>query len=134
MQIFSQFDIIYMMHIITVFRVVVCFHRGYKGTLKDLDPVSVIAEAENKSSTRSYQTESGETTIPHFRYQEAESWRGPFGDCSEMPSLEKDYCKPDEHHCTWCFQSPNNCTDLNDPCVVLILCSSNVPSRAFTWI
>ena len=54
------------MDIITVFRVVVCFHRGYKGTSKDLDPVSVIAEAENKSSTRTYQTELGETTNAPF--------------------------------------------------------------------
>ena len=29
---------------------------------KVLDPVSVIAEAENRSNTRAYQTESGETT------------------------------------------------------------------------
>ncbi len=27
-----------------------------------LEPVSVIAEAENRSNTRAYQTESGETT------------------------------------------------------------------------
>jgi hypothetical protein len=38
-----------------------------------------------------------------------------------MVSLEKDYCKLVEHHCTWCFQSPNNCTEQNDPCVVLIV-------------
>ena len=29
---------------------------------KDLDPVSVIAEAENRSKTRAYQTDSGDTT------------------------------------------------------------------------
>ena len=29
---------------------------------KDLDPVSVIADAENNSKTRAYQTESGDTT------------------------------------------------------------------------
>ena len=28
---------------------------------KDLDPVSVIAEAENRSNTRAYQTDSGDT-------------------------------------------------------------------------
>ena len=30
--------------------------------MKDLDPVSVIAEAENRSNTLAYQTEPGETT------------------------------------------------------------------------
>ncbi len=29
---------------------------------KDLDPVQVIAEAENKSNTLAYQTDSGDTT------------------------------------------------------------------------
>ena len=38
-----------------------------------------------------------------------------------MVLLEKDYSKPAEHHCTWCFQLPNNCTERNDPCVVLIV-------------
>jgi hypothetical protein len=36
MQITTLFHIIDIMHIITVFRIVVCFHRGCKGTIKGL--------------------------------------------------------------------------------------------------
>ncbi len=64
---------------------------------------------------------SWEIHFPQHLYPEAESWRGPFDDCREMVSLEKDYSKPAGHHCTWCFQSPNNCTEQNDPCVVQIV-------------
>ncbi len=37
MQKTTQFDTIDIMHIITVFRVVICFHRGYKGTIEGLE-------------------------------------------------------------------------------------------------
>ena len=52
--------IISIIDIITILRIVVCFQSSAHS--KDLDPVSVIADAENSSKTRAYQTVSGDTT------------------------------------------------------------------------
>ena len=42
--------IMHINHITTIFRIVVCFHRWHKCTVEGLDPVSVLAEAENRSN------------------------------------------------------------------------------------
>ena len=51
--------------IITIVRIITGFQVETRTHSKDLEPVSVIAQAENtqnSSNTRAYQTESGETT------------------------------------------------------------------------
>ncbi len=54
--------ILHIIHIRTIFRIVVCFHCRQKFTVEGLDPVSVLAEAENRSNTQAYETVSGDTT------------------------------------------------------------------------
>ncbi len=53
-------DIIDIILIITIVRIIV----GFQGRAhsKDLEPASVIAQAESRSNTRAYQAESGKTT------------------------------------------------------------------------
>ncbi len=55
---------------------------------KDLDPVSdiLVAEAENRSKTRAYQTDLAIQRRLHYRCQAAESWRGPL--VHSMTSIE----------------------------------------------
>ncbi len=58
----TYIHIIHIIHIITILRIVACFHRRQKCTVEGLDPVPVLAEAENRSNTRAYQIVSSDTT------------------------------------------------------------------------
>ena len=78
--------------------------------LKDLEPVSIIAEAENRSNTRAYQTESGETKIAPLsipgglimtRSMTAMEWF-----CRKWIAIK--LSKLAAHPCAWCVGSPDN--------------------------
>ncbi len=78
---------------------------------KDLDPVSVIAEAENKSKTRAYQTVRIVLVITivrivlviqrklHYKCLAAESRRGPCDDWDNFLT-ETDCSQAAAHPCT----------------------------------
>ncbi len=55
-------DTINIILIITIARIIVGFQGGDGSHSRDLEPVFIIAQAENSSNTRAYQTELGETT------------------------------------------------------------------------
>jgi hypothetical protein len=112
--------IITIISIITILRIVICFQRRHESTVKrfgpgDTDgPVSVCAEAEKRSKTRAYQTESGVTTkapfsIPGGRINEVQS-------VTKVVSQGTGCSKPAAHHCTWCGQAPNSCIVRSGPC------------------
>ena len=54
--------IISMIHLITIFRIIVYIKADSRAQSKALDPLSVVAVAENKRNTQTYQTVSGDTS------------------------------------------------------------------------
>ncbi len=60
--IFVIMNIMCILHIITIFQIIYV-SNDRRAQSKELDPVSVVAEAENRSKTQAYQTYSSDTTI-----------------------------------------------------------------------
>jgi hypothetical protein len=62
--------------------------------------VSIVADAENRNKTRTYQTKSGKITSI------IESCRSPIGDSRKTVLLEISYSKHVAHHWTWYVTAP----------------------------
>ena len=108
MQIIAIIAIMWLMQIITIFRIIIYFQGQRTGATHEHTRLSLAIRRKL-----------------HYRCPAAESWQGPCNDFRGTFSTETDCSKPAALPCTWCAPASNNCTVQislqSGPCVWPIL-------------
>jgi hypothetical protein len=121
--IIANIDIICIIHIITIFRIIICFQGWYEGTIEGLGSSVGHSRSREQQQYTSIPDRIRQDNESYYRYPAALSswWLGPIDDCHRTFSQKTDCSILAAHPCTWCVQSPDNWTEQNAPCVGPIL-------------
>ncbi len=113
MKIATWFHIIYLllyiMYIITILRVVACFHRGYKSTIEGLKSCVCCSRGrEQEQFPHIPDSIRRDCKCPSFDTRKPNHDKVHLSTVSlDTVSLETGYSKKKTaNHCTWCVQSP----------------------------